>query len=342
MKKYQTINHFDEIEQADWDQLLDKNNILSPFLKYGFQRTWWKHLGGGEWENAELLIITASENEKLAAIAPMFLTHVNGEKEIHFIGSYEICDYLDFIVSPACSQEFIEQALRIASDHLGKESGRIVLFNIPQDSPTISALEKINASSDTWDIHLENAYHTPIITLADDWETYLMGIDSKQRHEIRRKIRRSESSQIDKVAWHIVGEDDDLDQAIADFLAMMENDPEKEMFLTKEMRKQMVAIMRWAAKESVLQLAFLTINQKKAAGYISFDHADRIWVYNSGYNLGFRQYSPGWVLLSYLIQHAINSGRTHFDFMRGDEKYKYKFGAQDDFVKKAVIIRKEV
>jgi CelD/BcsL family acetyltransferase involved in cellulose biosynthesis len=43
--------------------------------------------------------------------------------------------------------------------------------------------------------------------------------------------------------------------------------------------------------------------------------------------------------LSYLIQHAIKTGRHTFDFMRGDEDYKYRFGAEDSFVLKLEITK---
>jgi len=125
-----------------------------------------------------------------------------------------------------------------------------------------------------------------------------------------------------------------LNQDIADFFKLMESDDEKKRFLTKDMRKQINAIIQWAFNAGILQLSFLTVNDKKAAGYLCFDYENIIWVYNSGFRSDFQYYSPGWILLSYLIQHAINTEKTHFDFMRGDETYKYRFGAADSFVMK--------
>jgi len=334
--KYQIITDFNEITEEEWNQTLAQSQFDSVFLRYGFQQAWWEHLGGGEWENGSLRIITAKDDGDLVGIAPLFLTEVNGERQIHFIGSLEICDYLDFIVPAEKSQEFISHALEIANEGADK----IILYNIPDQSPTLKVLKEM-AGAGNWSVETEKAYHTPAIALPEDWDTYLMGIDKKQRHEIRRKIRRVEGSEEDQVSWHIIGSDDDLDKAIIDFTSLMENNTDKANFLRDEMRLQMDSIMRWAADEGILQLAFLTINGKNAAGYISFDYDDRIWVYNSGFSPGYGYYSPGWVLLAYLIQHAIESRKTYFDFMRGDEKYKYKFGAEDSFVMRAVISQKK-
>jgi CelD/BcsL family acetyltransferase involved in cellulose biosynthesis len=50
-------------------------------------------------------------------------------------------------------------------------------------------------------------------------------------------------------------------------------------------------------------------------------------------------YSPGWVLLGYLLRWANENHYKEFDFMRGDEEYKYRFGAVDRYVMRAVVHR---
>jgi len=72
---------------------------------------------------------------------------------------------------------------------------------------------------------------------------------------------------------------------------------------------------------------------------MNFDYAGHIWVYNSGIDFRYRDYSPGWVLLGYLLQWANAHKRQAFDFMRGDEDYKYRFGAVDRRVVRAVVRR---
>ena len=81
------------------------------------------------------------------------------------------------------------------------------------------------------------------------------------------------------------------------------------------------------------------MGDQKAAAYLNFDYANHIWVYNSGINYEFWNISPGWVLLGYLLQWANDHQRTEFDFMRGDEKYKYRFGAVDRFVVRVSITK---
>jgi CelD/BcsL family acetyltransferase involved in cellulose biosynthesis len=333
LMKLEILSQFEKIAAQAWNNLLSQNAVNVPFLSYEYQRSWWEHKGGGEWPQTDLRIITATHEEKLIGIAPLFIGTIDGKAEIHFIGSIEISDYLDFIVLPQFTQEFISQVFGLIKEDKVQFPGTIQLFNIPDDSPSLAIFNEIKNRNE-WSIEIERAYHTPEIALCDDWDTYLAGIDKKQRHEIRRKMRRAEGSE-DNVKWYITSDRSTLDNDIDDFFSLMEIDEDKKHFLTDSMRKQMRAIMHWAFDTGILQLSFLTINDDKAAGYFCFDYQDKIFVYNSGFSFDFQYYSPGWVLLGYLIQHAIETGKTHFDFMRGDEKYKYMFGAADGFVMKA-------
>jgi CelD/BcsL family acetyltransferase involved in cellulose biosynthesis len=105
------------------------------------------------------------------------------------------------------------------------------------------------------------------------------------------------------------------------------------------MRRQLRLACRAAFENGWLQLSFLEVEGRKAAGYLNFDYLNRIWVYNSGISRRFHELSPGWVLLGHLLQWANENQRLEFDFMRGDEAYKYRFGGVDKFVVRARVVR---
>ena len=321
---------FSEVEQSQWDALLSQSVTDVPFLRYGYLSLWWQYRGGGEWpQDAQLCILTGRDGGDLKGIAPLFSIQHNGQKKVYLLGSIEISDYLDFIARPEDMEDFIKSSLGYFSNNTDCAVSSIALVNIPGRSPTNNLLQKF-ASEFSWSCKIENAYHTPAIPLAGDWEAYLAGIDKKQRHEIRRKLRRADESA--EVKWYFANNPETLDVEINAFFDLMVLDEEKKKFLTSGMRDQLRAILHWAFEVGCLQLSFLTIDGEKAAGYLCFDYNGHILVYNSGYDYRFSQYSPGWVLLGYLIQQAIELKKTSFDFMRGDEDYKYRFGAVDGFV----------
>ncbi len=171
----------------------------------------------------------------------------------------------------------------------------------------------------------------PVLTLPADWETYVSGLDKKNRHELRRKLRRA-SGEGEGVELYIVGPDDDLSEAIEHFLALMAaSSPNKAEFLQNAQHVRFFRrIIPAAAERGWLQLSFLTVHGEPAASYLSFDYGNQIMVYNSGHNPeAHRHLSPGIVLMGRLIEVAIALGRTKFDFLRGNEPYKYDLGGQD-------------
>jgi CelD/BcsL family acetyltransferase involved in cellulose biosynthesis len=141
------------------------------------------------------------------------------------------------------------------------------------------------------------------------------------------------------VTWSITRDPVALEADIESFLSMMAQDPDKATFLTPAMREYMRGTMRCSFEMGCLQLAFLNVDGKRAAGYLNFHYLDRIWVYNSGLDRSFSDYSPGWVLLGELLKWANQNGIREFDFMRGDEDYKYRFGAVDRYVLRATLVR---
>ena len=331
-----THRDFNEIDETEWNALLQHSVTNAPFLSYGYLKSWWEYKGGGEWPDGELAIISARTEGKLTGIAPLFTATHDGSKKLLFLGSIEISDYLDLIVEIGAEDAFSSALLTHLKEQF-PEIHEILLYNLPQTSPNLALLEKA-AYASGWSMQSERAYHTPIISLGEDWEAYLAGVDKKQRHEIRRKLRRAEES-TDSIGWYIVKEKEQLDREIEEFFNLMAFDEEKQRFLTPVMRMQMRSIIKWAFDSGVLQLAFFTVQGAKAAAYLCLDYRERIWVYNSGFDPQFREYSPGWVLLAYLIRHAIQNGKREFDFMRGDEEYKYRFGAADAFVLKTRLNR---
>ena len=328
---------FSELDSTEWNALLNESISNVPFLRHEYLSAWWATRGGGEWPDAELFLLSAREDEHLVGIAPLFIAKYEGEQAVLLLGSIEISDYLDLIVRGDDLPRFLSALL----DYLGSSPtlawSRLDWYNLPEASPTLAALTAESAARG-W-THTQEIYKpTPSIPLPGDFEIYLTGIDKKQRHEIRRKIRRAESDERD-VNWYIVTDDSTLDAEIDDFLALMANDQQKEDFLTEVMRTQMRASVHAAFKAGWLQLAFMQVDGRKAAGYLNFDYGDRIWVYNSGLDFDFRDLSPGWVLLGYLLQWANEHGKSEFDFMRGDEDYKYKFGGEDRHVMKVKVER---
>src|SRR5512145_2121091 len=94
---------FSEIDPATWNALVQHSIADTPFSRHEYLSEWWKTLGGGEWGRSEiapplLVLVSATENDQLVGLAPLFIEEWDGRRALMLVGSIEISDYLALIV----------------------------------------------------------------------------------------------------------------------------------------------------------------------------------------------------------------------------------------------------
>jgi CelD/BcsL family acetyltransferase involved in cellulose biosynthesis len=314
-----------ETLETEWNDLLRRSVSDTLFLTWEWQTIWWKHLGAGE-----LRVITLREdNGTLIGIAPLFEEIWNdGTKAMSLIGCVDVSDYLDLIVARG-REESVYAALldTITRADFPAWGGGLHLCTLPETSPTntqLKAIAQARGLEVEWRLHDVS----PVIDLPDDWDAYLGSLEKKQRHEVRRKLRRVEELQN---RWYAIDAAEPIDAAIADFIELHKKSrPDKHLFMDQRMQRFFVEMTRQLNARGWLQLNFLEIEGERAASILNFIYNDTVLSYNSGYDpLKYGALSPGIVLFARSIQDAIAANRRRFDFLRGDEEYKYRFGAKD-------------
>jgi CelD/BcsL family acetyltransferase involved in cellulose biosynthesis len=141
--------------------------------------------------------------------------------------------------------------------------------------------------------------------------------------------------------FFVVTPEHDLGAEMKSFIDLhQKSTPEKDSFMDPQMQGFFFDAAQVLQEQGWLQLAFVEMDGERAATLLSFDYGDSILVYNSGYEPAkFRTLSPGIIVTARSIELAITLGRSKFDFLRGDEIYKYRFGAQDTEVRRLLIAR---
>jgi len=159
-----------------------------------------------------------------------------------------------------------------------------------------------------------------VLELAGDYEAYLASLDKKQRHETRRKRRRF--SEILGTPRLIRDEGPD---AVARFAAMHRlADGHKGQFMTAEM-EALFGVFHSKA-DAVIDFLYGDADEPVAAAF-AFEDDDAYYLYNSAYLPEASAASPGIVLVAELIRHTTEAAHHRFDFLKGDEVYKYRLGA---------------
>lgn len=321
--------------RQEWNLLLARSSFNSVFLTWEWQTAWWECLGTGE------LTIVAFHNadNKLIGIAPLFSTQTGGSCQLQLVGCSEVADYLDIIIAAGSEPEVYSGFLRFLTGSAAPAWDSVRLCNLHESSLSHRLLPEL-ARSAGLQAKVEEDEVAPYLPLPATFDAYLEGLDKKQRHELRRKLSKIDR-EVSNWRWFQVRDQADMLAWVDRFIELHRlASANKNEFMSGQMPAFFHRLARAMAEEGWLQLAFIEIDGQLAAALFNFDYAGRIWVYNSGFNPQiYTTLSPGIVLNAHLIAHAIESGHRVYDFLRGDEIYKYRFGAVDASVMSVELSR---
>lgn len=321
---YTTNDAFDTLA-SEWNDLVARSSANGLFATREWLKTWWLSLGEGN-----LHIVTMrDEAGQLVGIAPLFYPSA---EQISLVGHKEVTDYVDVIFARGHEAACYAALL----DYLTTQAPawrEFVIYNVPDGSPTLSELPT-QAQAKGWGATVEFEDVCPQIALPSTFDAYLNLLDGKERRELQRKLRRAS----EESAVTFTTDRAKLDGDMADFIRlMMASTFAKSGFMNPRMEQYFYAQARSMFDAGWLQLAFLEVEGERAAAYLNFVYDGQVLVYNSGLDPAkFAYLSPGQVLIAKLIEHAITQKQRVFDFLQGNEEYKYKLGGKD---RKVFIVR---
>jgi CelD/BcsL family acetyltransferase involved in cellulose biosynthesis len=298
-----------------WGRILAQRDGSPVFLTPEWQQVWWDQFGG---DPKDLRLVVIGDDENPLGIAPMLLS---GDT-LTFLGDTDLFDYHDFVLQEKDAAAFYPALVEC----LNAEPWRAMeLVSLVESSPTLEHLPKLYERLG-YSVAVDQEDVVPGVQLPATWDEYLARLRKKDRHELRRKLRRLDDYGDYSVVEASGG---DLTEALASFLSLMEESKEeKRAFLTPE-REAFFGRMATAMNEAgYLRLFFLELNGERVAGSLCFDYGGRRFLYNSGYRLAYGAYSVGLLLKALCIRQAIEEGLSYFDFLRGPEQYKHHLGGQ--------------
>lgn len=290
----------------EWDCLF----VLPSWLK-----VWWSVFSN----ESSPYISAVRDKEKLIGIAPLL---VKGE-EARFIGDPDVCDYQDFIVAPGRGREFFETLINF----LRQQGIRSLDLNtVRADSKVLTELVAVTKSLDC-EIFCAPEDFTLELDLPSSWDKFLGELTGKQRHEVRRKLRRL--NEAGEVNYRVVEGLKEVMDEMETFLALFGlSRSDKAAFMTSQMNTYFRLLAESMAKANLLKLFVLDLDGTPAAAVMCFDYNSTIYLYNNGYDGRFSSLSVGLLSKVLTIKDSIIKGRKKYDFLKGTEEYKHRLGGK--------------
>ena len=204
----------------EWESLLADRAYRPPFLRPLWMRIWWEHHSG----EYDLRILRVRDQDgRLAGLAPLCKKR-NPPSPLEWIGGVETSDVQDFIIRPGMETQVLE-AMSLGMHSAVDKNGGLDLHFIPDGSPTLFSDHKIFKND--WDLTIEKEETSPWAPLKETWDEYLMQLRGKDRHEVRRKIKKLDSNL--NPAFRILKSEDGLDEAIGAFFSFTQNEQPRQI-----------------------------------------------------------------------------------------------------------------
>jgi CelD/BcsL family acetyltransferase involved in cellulose biosynthesis len=278
-------------------------------------------------------------------------TSVRPDAKAVFMGASYHADYATLLCAPQDLEAVADTFAASCCQPLRSEESImpwdvIDLRRLRGDDPALPALEaafRRHATHRQWQVRREIEDVCPVLTIPEGgWETYLGQLDAKARHEIRRKIRRAEAAgpvsfELAPLTAASVDAFIELHQARwgdEGLFPRTEGGDRSRRFLHRS--TELEAADQEGAQ---LQLGQVRVGERLIFATVGFDDGTTCFFYNAGMDPAARDLSPGVTGTAAYVRGRIDAGRRRFDFLRGNEPYKYEWGAVDEPVHRLLVTR---
>lgn len=321
----------------DWDRLAGG----VPFRSWTWLSLWWRHYGPKnptETNRSRLAVLVALDDTgAVMAIAPWYLecSTLHG-RVLRQLGTGEVCsDYLSILCHPnahdpvvhAMADYLVEQALSSDPDDLRWEL--LELDSIDSKEQIIFDLADAMSKSGCA-VHRQPDISCWRLDLPINWELYVASLGKNQRRDIRRMEREYLNTY--RVTLHSVERFDELPQAM-DILVDL-HQRRREMLGEKGCfaSERFLAFYRDVVPELLrlgqLEFHWLEMDGRAVAAEYQLSGDGVLYFYQAGVEPEVLDQQPGKIINFLILQRAIERGYLAFDFLRGDEPYKARFGAR--------------
>ena len=313
--------------REEWESVLRGSPVSSIFLSPQWQEVWWENFGGGREMTGFSVPAAGGGLDALASLS-------RSGGSIGFVGAPDTFDYNDFLVRPGFEEAFYRTLLDVLG---GWEWDSVRLDSLIEDSPTLAHLPDM-ARGRGYAVEVEYEDVTSGVALPGDWEQYLGLLSKKDRHELRRKLRRLDTQT--EWRWYCLRSAGEVLEGLDGFFVLMRmSRADKEEYMTPEREGFFRALAGRMAELDQVRLFFMEIDGTRAAASLCFDYGAARLLYNSGYDPGLSYYSVGLLLHAMCVRDAIEQGLGYFDFLRGPEPYKAHLGGRQKSLYRMVVKR---
>jgi CelD/BcsL family acetyltransferase involved in cellulose biosynthesis len=305
--------------RAEWDELLARSEA-TLFQSWEWLHAWWKHLGRGR-----LWLLALRRGGLLCGLAPLFIDRYGGTplRRVAFLGTGS-SDYLQFIVAADMGECGAAHLLEFVAAN--RDRWDVCDW---QQIPGSSAMASLPAPVGVQATRFVQET-CPYLPLPTTWEEFAGGLGKKLRSNLgyhRRLLEREF-----EVEW-VTARDGDMKRCMECLFRLHQRRWNRRLlpgaFASGRQRTFHAEAAAGLQERGWLRLHVMRLDGRDEAVLYCFSFRGRGYYYLGGFEPGLARFSLGTVLTARAIEDSIAEGAAEFDFLRGDEPYKYAWRSQD-------------
>ena len=298
---------------ADWDSVPDSANILfdaSAKDSIFFSRPWFENLVNTVLDDGQsMLLASVVEGERVLAILPLMTRN-----DRHLYGLTHLYSSLFSLLLVPHHQQAILDCLARGLDQMSINSLR--LDPVAEDDHNVQLLQQVMQSMG-YECHRRFRFYNWIYRVqGQSFQDYMATRPARVRNTITRKQRKLQREQGYVVRLYT---DRDVTQGLEDYHRVY-----GASWKANELYKGFIeGLAQRLAGPGWLRLAVLYIEDKPAAAQFWFVAHRKASIFKLVYDEAWKQYSPGSILIRYMMQHVIENDQVEeIDFLTGNDAYK--------------------
>ena len=307
----------------EWRTLLSESDTDCLFLTWEWLYTWWVSLAG----KRELRILTIRRGKTLIGIAPFAMRAAEPGRllpfrAIEFLGVGAVgSDYLDLILKkgeedPVCTA---------IADYVTAWKLLLDMRRVALGGANVERLVRTLVARG-WSSMLSGDDICLYVTLSgSSWDQYFSGLSREFRRSLRRGRRNAQSAYA--VTYTSACRGSDRSRLLQTFIDLHHERwksrdgsqalPDSSLVQFHEQWSRLALDRGW------LRLSILSFDETPVAGTYGFAYGGKLYFYLTGFNPAYATYGVGRMCLEESLQEAFEEGLEEYDFLHGDEKYKY-------------------
>ena len=348
--KHRVINtekEFDDLE-TDWG-LLSERTATGVFQIYEWSRTWWDHFGA----YGELQIFALYDGKTLVGIAPLFLertdiagmisyarlrmigSEISTTKEGPLLGFKSYSDYLQFLIDDDYLESFFEHLSYFLTNEVYFDE--LLIEEIPEKSSTLN-ISNYDFSSNGYELSVNDASRSYNVSPEDSWKDYLSRLSSKERNNVRRRLKDIEVGEKNLFRVEEFGLIGDIENVLHRFIELHQKQWNSRglpgSFAEFSMHRFFMDVSQKLYKNGQLKIKTIQPVGKYGLEHclgidINLVYKNHMYGQHRAMDIesSYFKSSPGKTLLIDTIKDAVQARKT-FDFLRGEEKYKERLATK--------------